>query len=209
MHEFELLTLARVLIAQGAAQRDEDTLHEAMELLEQLRQTAEAGECMGRIIEISMLQALALSHIPVEEMARGETNQALTALERALVLAEPEGYVRMFLDEGEPMERLLYEAASRGIAPEYAGRLLAAFPDVVSAQLKRSPPEMVEPLSARELEVLGLIAEGHSNREIAAKLFLSLNTVKVHCSHIYGKLGVKSRTQAVAKAETLGILPSN
>jgi ATP/maltotriose-dependent transcriptional regulator MalT len=68
---------------------------------------------------------------------------------------------------------------------------------------------MVEPLSARELEVLGLIAEGHSNREIAAKLFLSLNTVKVHCSHIYGKLGVKSRTQAVAKAETLGILPSN
>ncbi len=209
LHEFELLTLARVLIAQGAAQRDEDTLHEAMELLEQLRQTAEAGECMGRIIEISMLQALALSHIPVEETARGETNQALIALERALVLAEPEGYVRMFVDEGEPMERLLYEAASRGIAPEYAGRLLAAFPDVDSAQPKRPPPEMVEPLSARELEVLGLIAEGHSNREIAAKLFLSLNTVKVHCSHIYGKLGVKSRTQAVAKAETLGILPSN
>ena len=85
--------------------------------------------------------------------------------------------------------------------------LLAAFPDVVAAKPDRPPPEMVEPLSARELEVLGLIAQGHSNREIAAKLYLSLNTAKVHCSNIYGKLGVKSRTQAVAKAKTLGILP--
>jgi LuxR family maltose regulon positive regulatory protein len=206
LHEFELLTLARVLIAQGSAQRDQGPLHEAMDLLEQLRQTAEAGERMGRVIEISMLQALALSEIHDEET---ETNQALASLERALVLAEPEGYVRMFVDEGEPMARLLYEAASQGIAPDYAGRLLAAFPDVLSAQPKRPPPEMVEPLSARELEVLGLIAEGLSNQEIAAKLFISLNTVKVHSSHIYGKLGVKSRTQAVAKAETLGILPSD
>ncbi len=209
LHEFELLTLARVLIAQGRTQRDQGSLVEAMELLKRLRQTAEAGERMGRVIEILMLQALALSQTPVEGTARGETNPALIALERALVLAEPEGYVRMFVDEGEPMARLLYEVASWGIAPEYAGQLLAAFPDVVSAQPKRPPPEMVEPLSSREIEVLGLIAEGHSNQEIAARLFVSLNTVKVHCSHIYGKLGVKSRTQAVAKAETLGILPSN
>jgi LuxR family maltose regulon positive regulatory protein len=206
LHEFELLTLARVLIAQGSAQGDEGSLDEAMELLERLRQTAEAGERMGRVIEISMLQALALAQIPVKET---ETNQALAALERALVLAEPEGYVRMFVDEGEPMARLLYEAVSRGIMPEYAGRLLGAFPDVHSPQPERPAPEMVEPLSARELDVLALIAEGLSNQEIAAKLFISLNTVKVHCSHIYGKLGVKSRIQAVSKAETLGILSSN
>ncbi len=106
------------------------------------------------------------------------------------------------------MAGLLYKAAARGIAPEYAGRLLAAFPDVDSAQPQRPPAEMVEPLSARELELLGLIAKGLSNQEIAAKLHLSLNTVKVHCSHIYGKLGVNSRTQAAAKARMLGILPS-
>ncbi len=206
LHEFELLTLARVLIAQGSAQPDEGTLHEAMELLKRLRQTAEAGERMGRVIEISMLQALAISQIPIR--GRGQ-DEALAALEPALELAEPEGHVRTFIDEGEPMARLLYEAAARGIAPEYAGRLLAAYPDVVTAQPKGSPDDMIEPLTARELEVLGLIAEGRSNREIAAELYLSLNTVKVHCSNIYGKLGVKSRTQAAAKAKKLGILPSN
>ena len=153
-----------------------------------------------------MLQALALSQNPARDQVWGDTDQALDTLSRALALAQPEGYVRMFVDEGAPMARLLYEAASRGITPEYAGRLLAAFPDVDAVQPKPSPTEMVEPLSARELEVLGLIAEGHSNQEIAAKLYLSLNTVKVHSSNIYGKLGVNSRTQAVAKAKTLDIL---
>ena len=209
LHEFELLTLARVLVAQGRAQRDEGSLHEAMELLERLRQTAEAGERMGLVIEISMLQALALSQIPVRGPGQDETDVALAMLEPALELAEPEGYVRTFVDEGEPMARLLYVAAARGIAPQYAGRLLAAFSDVVPAQSKRPADDMIEPLTARELEVLGLIAGGRSNQEIAAELYISLNTVKVHCSNIYGKLGVKSRTQAAAKAETLGILPSN
>jgi LuxR family maltose regulon positive regulatory protein len=209
LHEFELLTLARVFIAQGSAQRDEQTLHEAMDLLEQLRQEAEAGGRMGRVMEVSMLQALALSQNPVRGQGWDDTDEALDTLSRALALAEPEGYVRMFVDEGAPMARLLYEAAARGITQEYTGQLLAAFPDVDAAQPKRSPTEMVEPLSARELEVLGLIAEGHSNQEIAAKLCLSLNTVKVHSSNIYSKLGVNSRTQAVAKAKTLGIqLPS-
>jgi LuxR family maltose regulon positive regulatory protein len=209
LHEFELLTLARVLIAQGSAQSDERTLHEAMELLMRLRQSAEAGERKGRVIEILMLQALALSQIPSGGPGQDQTDVALAALESALGLAEPEGYVRTFVDEGEPMARLLYDAAARGLAPEYAGRLLAAFPDIGPAQPKRPPDDMVEPLTARELEVLGLIAEGRSNREIAAELYVSVNTVKVHCSNIYGKLGVKSRTQATAKAETLGILPSH
>ena len=205
LHEFELLTLARVLIAQGSTQHDEGTLDEAMELLAQLRQTAGAGERMGLVIEISILQALALSQIPVRGRRQDD---ALAVLEPALELAEPEGYVRMFVDEGEPMARLLYDAAARGIAPDYAGRLLAAFPDVSPAQPKRPPDDMIEPLSARELEVLSLLAEGLTNQEIAAKLHLSLNTVKVHCSNIYGKLGVNSRMQATAKARSLGILVS-
>jgi LuxR family maltose regulon positive regulatory protein len=209
LHEFELLTLARVLIAAGSAQRDEGTLNEALELLERLRQTAEAGERKGRVLEISMLQALALSQVPSSGTARSDTNETLAALTQALELAKPEGYTRMFVDEGEPMARLLYESATRGIAPEYVGRLLAAFPDAVPARPKVPPGELIEALSARELEVLGLITEGHSNREMATKLYLSLNTIKAHCSNIYGKLGVNSRTQAVAKAKTLGILPSD
>ena len=99
------------------------------------------------------------------------------------------------------------------IAPDYARRLLAAFPvaepeQAVPPRTRASSDEMVEPLSERELEVLELIAEGLTNREIASRLFLSLNTVKAHTRNIYGKLGVRSRTQAVARARTLGILPS-
>jgi LuxR family maltose regulon positive regulatory protein len=206
LHEFELLTLARVLIAQGSAQGDEQTLHEAMGLLEQLRQESEAGGRMGRVMEILMLQALALSQNPARGQGWGDSDEALDPLSRALTLAEPEDYVRMFVDEGEPMARLLYEAAAHGITLDYTGRLLAAFPDVDAAQPKHPSVEMIELLSAREIEVLGLIAEGLSNQEIAAKLYLSPNTVKVHSSNIYGKLGVNSRTQAVAKAKTLGIL---
>jgi LuxR family maltose regulon positive regulatory protein len=118
--------------------------------------------------------------------------------------------VRVFIDKGQPMARLLYQAAERGIAPEYAGRLLAAFPavELVPTAPSRPSSEMIEPLSEREREVLLLVAEGLSNREIAQRLFLSLSTVKVHTYNIYGKLGVHSRTQAVAKARALGILPS-
>jgi LuxR family maltose regulon positive regulatory protein len=209
LHEFELLTLARVLIAQDSARRDEGSLHEALELLEQLGQSAETGERRGRVIETSMLQALALAQLASRDPGQERAGEALVPLERALKLAEPEGYVRTFVDEGEPMARLLYDAAAHGIAPEYAGRLLSAFPDVGPAQPKLPASDLIEPLTARELEVLRLIADGHSNQEIAAELYLSLNTVKVHCSNIYGKLGVKSRTQAVAKSDRLGILPSD
>ena len=135
----------------------------------------------------------------------------------------------MFVDEGPPMARLLYEAAARGIAAEYAGRLLAAF-DLVTkderqktklpalskaegpALSKAEGPALskaeglVEPLSERELEVLGLIAEGLSNREIAARLLISLSTVKGHTANIYGKLCVHSRIQALARARDLGLL---
>lgn len=157
---------------------------------------------MGYVIEILALQALALQ-------GQGDILPAVTALERALSLAEPEGYVRVFVDEGPSMAPLLYEAAARGIAPQYTGRLLAALPAAEPAsKFQKLPVEMVEPLSERELEVLQLIAEGLSNQEVAQRLFITLGTVKWHTSNIYGKLGVKNRTQAVAQARALGILPA-
>jgi LuxR family maltose regulon positive regulatory protein len=211
LREIELIALARVLIAQAqkGAQHQGSTLPDAMSLLERLRRTAEAAGRMGRVIEILILQALA-------RQKQGDTDKALTALERALSLAEPEGYVRLFVDEGEPIARLLYEAAARGIVPDYADRLLATFDFELASPAKPSSQaethnlksDMVEQLSKRELEVLQLIADGLSNREITRELVLSLNTVKGHTRKIYGKLGVHSRTQAIAKAKALGILTS-
>jgi LuxR family maltose regulon positive regulatory protein len=158
------------------------------------------------LIEILALQALSL-------YSQEDTDQAIITLEHALSLAEPRGYIRIFVDEGPPMARLLYKALSRGVAPDYVRRLLAAF--LVEERGQTDPPksqapesELIEPLSERELEVLQLIAEGLTNPEIASKLYLSLNTVKVHSRNIYGKLGVHNRTQAVVKARALGVLPS-
>jgi LuxR family maltose regulon positive regulatory protein len=158
------------------------------------------------VIEILMLQALSLQ-------TQEDTDQAITTLEKALTLAQPGGFIRVFVDEGPPMARLLYKALTHGIAPDYTRRLLAAFPiaeperiDPSESQVPES--ELVEPLSEREIEVLQLIAKGLTNPEIASRLFLSLNTVKVHTRNIYGKLGVHNRTQAVARARALGILPS-
>jgi LuxR family maltose regulon positive regulatory protein len=200
MNEMEYLALARILIAQGR-------LGKATALLQRRLEAAETGGRTSRVIQVLLLQALAYQ-------AGGDTDQAITVLGKAFTLAEPRGYIRTFADEGTPMARLLYEALSRGIAPDYVRRLLVAFPAVEpeatapsSTQLSKS--DLIEPLSGRELEVLQLIAEGLTNREIAARLFLSQNTVKVHSSNIYGKLGAHSRTQAVARARTLGILPPN
>jgi len=199
LSEIECIVLARTLIAQ-------ESVGEATELLRQLLVTAEAGEHTSRVIKILILQGLTLQ-------AGGDTDQAITALEKALTLAKPGGFVRTFVDEGPAMARLLYEALSRGIAPDYVRRLLAAFP---VAQPEKADPartrvpksEMIEPLSERELEVLALFAEGLTSRETASRLFLAPNTVKAHSSNIYGKLGVHSRTQAIAKARALGLLSS-
>jgi LuxR family maltose regulon positive regulatory protein len=131
-------------------------------------------------------------------------------LQHALALAEPEGYVRMFLDEGSSMLQLLREAAAREIMPDYTDKLLAAFeaekrksegkPDLPSAKL------LIESLSQRELEILKLIAQGLSNREIGERLFLALDTVKGHNRKIFDKLQVQSRTEAIARARELGLL---
>jgi len=193
------VVLARILFAQGRSV-------EATKLLLHLLHAAEAGGRTSKAIEIRILQALTFQ-------AGGEIPRALAALEQALALAEPEGFVRIFADGGPPMARLLYEALSRGIAPGYTRRLLAAFPVTESEQAAPSDAlspnaSLIEPLSERELEVLALLAEGLTNREIASRLYLALNTVKAHASNIYGKLDVHNRTQAVAKARTLGLLPS-
>jgi LuxR family maltose regulon positive regulatory protein len=129
----------------------------------------------------------------------------MPALERALSLAEPEGYVRTFVDEGEPMARLLRRALAQGLAPSYVASLLAALGEE-AMPLPPGEQPLVEPLTQREIEVLHLIAAGLSNQEIAQELVIALSTVKSHINHMYGKLGVKSRTQAVARAQELGLL---
>jgi LuxR family maltose regulon positive regulatory protein len=199
LSEIECIVLARTLIAQ-------ESVDEATKLLRQLLVTAEAGEHTSRIIKILILQALTFQ-------AGEDTIRALTALEQALTLAEPGGFIRIFVDEGPPMSRLLYKALSRGIASDYVRRLLAAFPDVEPEQAgppstQAPEPDLIEPLSEREMQVLELIAGGLTNPEIASRLFLSPHTIKVHAHNIYGKLGVHSRMQAVARARALGVLPS-
>ncbi len=143
--------------------------------------------------------------------ATDETDEALAHLQKALIIAQPEGYIRIFVDEGPPMARLLYEALSAGIVPGYVQKLLAAFPEVEPEkdflnQPVGSDSDWIETLSERELEVLQLIAKGLSRQKIASQLFLSLNTVKTHARNIFSKLGVNNRMQAVGKARGLGLL---
>ena len=186
-HEALYRTLARLLIAQ-------DRPSKALRLLIRLLSMTETAGALGSAIDVLVLSALALQ-------AEGASDRALPPLERALTLAEPEGYVRTFVDEGEPMAMLLRQAAAQGTVPAYVGRLLAAF----GTEADDSSP-LLEPLSNRELTVLRLITAGLSNREIADELYLSLNTIKTHTKSIYSKLNAHSRTQAVNRARDLGLL---
>ena len=128
----------------------------------------------------------------------------MAALREALRLAEPGDYVRHFADLGRPMSALLYQATVHSVTPDYAGRLLAAFS--LANETPKATAALVEPLSERELEVLGLMAAGASNQEIARDLVIAVSTVKKHVSHIFAKLAVDSRTRAVARARQLGLL---
>jgi len=128
----------------------------------------------------------------------------LAVLSQALTSAEPEGYRRIFLDEGQPMAQLLYKALEANITPEYVGNLLADFADETSPPVAHT--DLIEPLTEREIEVLHLIADGRTNREIGQQLSISLGTVKRHTANINGKLNVHNRTQAVSHARNLGIL---
>jgi LuxR family transcriptional regulator, maltose regulon positive regulatory protein len=203
---FEYMTLARVLIARGRRERDGVLLLQALSLLERWRAMAVTRGLEGNVLEIEMLTALAFA-------AQGKTKRALRALGPLLERAEPEGYIRLFADEGQPMAHLLtYISASTSASPEYLRTIQAALvPSEAQMPVPDSQPVapsqvLIEPLTARELEILHLLATGSSNQQIAHQLVISLNTVKRHVQHIIAKLGVTNRTQAVAIARALRLL---
>ena len=198
LREFEHITLARLLLAQHEGERAEPSLHEATRLLERLLLAAEAGGRTGRVIEILVLRALA-------HQALGDIPAALGFLDRAVTLAEPEGYVRVFADEGPPMAALLTAAAKQGTRRDCVRRLLAA----VNKTEHGSPTEqaLIEPLSERELDVLRLLETELDGPAIARELMVSLNTMRTHTKNIYAKLGVTNRRAAVRRAAELDLLP--
>ncbi|HSM58342.1 MAG TPA: LuxR C-terminal-related transcriptional regulator, partial [Candidatus Sulfomarinibacteraceae bacterium] len=194
IREPELLTLVRVWLAT-------DRSSAALALLGRLAEAAEEGGRAGRLLQIRVVQAQALATFE----RRGE---ALAALAAALRLATPEGYVRVFADEGAPIRDLLiaYLRTPESQHAAYARHLLRAFPDNV-ADAALTAGGMMEPLTPRELEVLQLICDGHSNQAIADRLTITVSTVKKHAGNIYGKLGVSSRAQAMVSARELGLVP--
>ncbi|HSF79855.1 MAG TPA: LuxR C-terminal-related transcriptional regulator [Anaerolineales bacterium] len=186
--EPEYLLLLRLLLAQGEYDA-------ARTLAERFLHMAEASKRVGRVIEILVLQALIFQ-------GKKDINQALAILEKAFSLAQPEGYARIFLDEGEPMVKLLYQAKSRRLGGEYPSELLSRL--FSASDTEPTPSQLlIEPLTARELELLKLIEAGFTNQEIAHWLVISIPTVKRHISNIYAKLGAKSRTQAVSLGREL------
>lgn len=192
--EVEYLALVRLLIATGE-------LSEAQMLLSRLQSQLENMGWVDKLIQAKLLQALIL-------MQQGEDTEAINLLNSVLPLTEREGYLRVFLNEGPSMARLLYKTLQTNISPQYIGKLLAAFP-LAEPQPDSPAPQitLIEPISPRELDVLAQIASGASNQEIAASLHIALGTVKNHIKNIYAKLNVHSRTQALNKAKNLGLIP--
>lgn len=202
MFEIPHITRAKVMVSSHPAPSGAETLAE----LAQLLQMAESTHNTMRQIELLSLYALA-------EAAQGERELALATLQRAVVLAMPGGFIRTFVDQGPLLAGLLYELAARGVEAEYLGHVLAAFPPTAGAsdpaqQIRRAAQaHLIEPLTERESEVLLHLGQKRSNKAIARALDISALTVKKHTIHLYQKLGVNSRQQAVARARALGILP--
>ena len=198
LREFEHITLARVLIAQHKSDLVDGSINDAKGLLERLLLAAEEGGRTGSVIDILVQQALA-------HEVQGDTPLALVSLERALTLAEPEGYVRVFVGEGQPMAELLEEAldAKIDVPRPYVKKLLTAYK---VSSLPKPDGGLLNPLTEREAEVLQLMAARLSNKEIAQHLYISVNTVKTHVKKTISKLGADSRTKAVVVAKELGLL---
>lgn len=195
LHEFEHITLARMLLAQ--AKLADRPILDAMGLLERLLHAAEEGRRTRSVIEILVLQALAHQN-------QGNIPAAFVPLEHALTLAEPEGYIRLFADEGAPMAILLDKAGKRGIAPNYVRQLLSSFGKTENRTLVKQA--LSDPLSERELDVLRLLETDLNGPEMARELMVSLNTLRTHTKNIYSKLGVGSRQAAIHRAGELRLL---
>jgi LuxR family maltose regulon positive regulatory protein len=200
LREFEHLTLARLLISQFRVLPAEKTIQEAEDLLTRLLEAAEAAGRKGSTYEVLVLQALALE-------AQGHRALAMAPLERALAEAGPEGYVRLFLDEGAPLAPLLAEAAGKGTAPAHTAQLLQSLETGESqAAIRRTAAPRLEDLSKRELEVLRLLGSSLSGPEIARQLFVSVNTLRTHTKRIFTKLEVNSRREAVRHGKEQGLI---
>ena len=207
LREFEHVTLARLLIARQRRGTSDHFASDADRLLERLEIAARGGGRTGSVIEVLVLQSLA-------QHAAGHQRGALDLLAQALAFAEPEGFVRIFLDEGAPMRDLLKQATARGLAGPYTSHVLAAFDAAASRQPEQSnasPPVAermhdVVALTTRELEILRLISAGLRNQEIAESLSISAATVKRHIANAYGKLGAGHRTEALVRAKELKLL---
>jgi LuxR family maltose regulon positive regulatory protein len=198
LHEFEHVTLARALVARYAADRAESSLTEATRLLERLLPAADQGGRIGSVIDVLVVKSLA-------QQLQGDLPAALASLRRALTLAEPEDYVRTFVDEGPPMAALLRAVGKQGNSGSSIRRLLAAFgPARGSAPVHR---DLIDPLSARELDVLRLLGTDLDGPGIARELVVSLNTVRTHTKNIYAKLGVTNRRSAVRRGDELDLTP--
>jgi LuxR family maltose regulon positive regulatory protein len=194
LYELAAFIIARLLLLQGNPRLVLDLLDRFYDRAVELGRTRS-------VIEIRILQALA-------RQEQGDLDNALQDLEHALVLAEPADFMRIFLDHGEPMATLLdrIQAVSSSVDPQWLNRLYTAAVDRDSGVDDRPPVGLLEALGERELEILRLIAAGLSNREIAEELVLALSTVKWHINNLYGKLGVHSRTQALARGRELDLL---
>lgn len=215
LHEFERLTLAKIAMAEYHHDQNEQHILDVLKSLDAQLKLAQTQNRLQSQIEILLLIAFAY-------LARGESAQALPMLEQALKLAEPEGYLRLFVNEGEAMRLLILDLQvtfEKTMKPllTYVERLLSAFSQPKQAQNPKSKipvghdvvnlrSGLIEPLSERELEVLHLIAQGLSNQEITQKLVVTISTVKGHNLRIFAKLQAKSRTEAVARARELGLI---
>jgi LuxR family maltose regulon positive regulatory protein len=197
LREFDHITLARSLLVRSRRDGTDPSVRDALGLLERLLRAAEQGGRGRSVIEILVLQAIARD-------ASGDHAGALASLDRAVVLAEPEGYVRIFVDEWTGLASLLQAIATSTAQPAYVNFLLGE-PGTGDARGPRRQP-LIEPLSERELDVLRLLATDLAGPEIAGRLFVSLNTVRTHTKNIYAKLGVNNRRAAVRRAEDLGLL---